>query len=577
MAQASYSLDHFTDYIEDESGQLDIQSIRTLSDTAWAKPTGRALNFGFSESTFWFRIKLDVSGPQDWLLGINNPLLDDISLYQFAGGHLVRQIVTGDLRPYAERPLRHRAFVLPLSIATSEQTTLYLRVQSEGSVQVPLSLWSETAFHERDEAETAFIGIYFGIIMVMMLYNLFLFLKVYEPAYLYYVLYVLMFGLFIAGLSGWGYMYLWPERLDFQQYGLAIFIIFGSVFVCRFTHYFLDLPKYAPRIGQLLAGVVYILLALLFLLPFVPYHIIVQGALGMVFAVSLIALSSGIMLWRQGTVMAPYFTIAWSAFLLAVMLATLEKFGLLPLGFWTESLLPVGMALEVILLSMALGDRINTEKQQRISAQEEVIHLQEINQAELELKVQDRTVALEEANAKLTLLATTDGLTGILNRRHFVELGEHALHVATRYKHSIALIMMDIDHFKAVNDTYGHDAGDKVLQHVVELCKGLNRDTDIFGRMGGEEFALLLIEPAALSAETVAERLRQKIESAPMDYEGTSIAVTVSQGVCHPDLPHEGMTIDQMLRVADEALYEAKNAGRNQVVVRPQLPESTTA
>jgi len=573
-AQASYPLEDYAEYLEDKSGKLDIHLVRKFSDRIWEKPTGAVPNFGFSKSAYWFRIKLEGAKSRDRLIGINNPLLDEISLYLFADGRLVQQLQAGDIRPFADRPLKHRAFALPLIIPSAKQLTLYLRVQSEGSIQVPMTLWNDTAFHEQDEVETALIGIYFGIIMVMMLYNLFLYLKVYEPAYIYYVMYVLMFGLFVAGLSGWGYMFLWPQRVDFQQYGLAIFIVFGSIFVCRFTHYFLDLPNTAPRIGKLLVASVYILLVLLCLLPFTSYHLIVQGALVMVFVVSLTALFSGVLLWRQGVVMAPYFTIAWSTFLIAVMLATLEKFGLLSRAFWTESLLPVGMALEVILLSLALGERINRERQQRISAQEEVIALQERNQAELEQKVRDRTVALEEANAKLAFLATTDGLTGIFNRRHLLELGVEALHVAIRYKHSIAVIMLDVDHFKHVNDTYGHDAGDKVLQHIVAICKDLNRETDVFGRLGGEEFGLILLEPAALSAPMVAERIRSRIESSPIDYEGESIGVTVSQGVCELDHPPEGLTIDQMLRVADEALYEAKASGRNRVVVGPDISGS---
>lgn len=188
--------------------------------------------------------------------------------------------------------------------------------------------------------------------------------------------------------------------------------------------------------------------------------------------------------------------------------------------------------------------------------------------------MRDRTVVLEEANAKLAFLATTDGLTGIFNRRHLLELGVEALHVAIRYKHSIAVIMLDVDHFKHVNDTYGHDAGDKVLQHIVAICKDLNRETDVFGRLGGEEFGLILLEPAALSAPMVAERIRSRIESSPIDYEGESIGVTVSQGVCELDHPPEGLTIDQMLRVADEALYEAKASGRNRVVVGPDISGS---
>ncbi len=575
-AQNFYNLDEYAEYLEDISGQLDIRSIKQQPEKAWKKGTKKHFNFGFSHAAYWFRINLDRSELQRWLLEIGYPLLDEITFYLFSGERLLQEVKTGDTRPYLERPLKFRKFILPLRLPPTGQVTFYLRVKSAGAVQVPLNLWKETSFYERDEIETAALGIYFGAILIMIFYNLFLYIKVYEPAYLYYVLYMLVFALFTAGLSGWGYKYLWPEAVAFQQYSLAIFIILGSIFVCRFIYYFLDLPKRLPRIGNLLTSLQIIHLFLLSLLFYFSYSIVIQMALALIMVVSLIALYCGILLWRQGEVMARYFTVAWSTFLVAVILATLEKFALLPLWIWADVFLPAGMVLELALLSLALGERINSEKQQRISAQREVITLQERNQAELGQKVHDRTVELEDANARLELLATMDGLTGVFNRRHFLELSKQALSVAKRYRHPISVIMLDIDFFKAVNDSYGHEAGDKVLQHVVGICNILDRGTDIFGRLGGEEFCLLLLEAPAASAHAVAERLRHEIEASAIDYEGQSIAVTVSLGVYTADPPQKDLTINQLLRVADGALYEAKNSGRNRVVLGQEISDSST-
>jgi len=569
-----YHLDEHVEYLEDKSGLLDLRSIRQQDEKAWAIGNTNHANFGFSDSAYWFRINIEKFGNHEWFLEIDYPLLDEISLYLLVGENLVQEVQTGDSKPYTERPLQFREFVLPLDLAPTEPVTLYLRVKSAGAVQVPMNLRVDTSFYERDELETAALGLYFGAILVMILYNLFLFIRVQEAAYIYYVLYVTMFGFFTAALTGWGYKYMWPEAVDFQQYSLAIFIIMGSVFVCRFIHYFLDLPKQLPRIRQLLDGVVYILFALLFLLMFVSYNTIVQMALVMTMIICLIALYSGIQLWRQGVVIARYFTLAWGVFLVAVILATLEKFGVLPLWIWASVILPGGMAMELILLSLALGERINSERQQRLSAQDDLIGLQRKNQAELEQKVQDRTMELERANALLTELATTDALTGIINRRRFMELGEEALNIAIRYKHAIAVIMLDIDHFKEVNDNYGHAAGDKLLQHVASICSGLKRETDIIGRLGGEEFGFVLLEPAALSALMVAGRIQSTIEASPIDYEGVSIGVTVSQGVSHVEPPQKGLTFDQILRASDDALYEAKHAGRNRIVEAPDIYDS---
>ncbi|NOR72475.1 MAG: diguanylate cyclase, partial [Mariprofundaceae bacterium] len=555
--QQSYSLGRYVEYIEDQSGQLDIASIRQKSEKAWQKHSGPGLNFGFSSSTYWFRIHLETSEPESWLLEIGHPLLDEITFYLFSGEQLLQEVQTGDSRPFMERPLRHRNFVLPLMIPAEERITLYLQVRSSGSVQVPMTLWHEDVYHDQDELEMVNLGIYFGAILAMILYNLFLYLRVYEPAYIYYVLYVVMFGLFIAALTGWGYMYLWSEAVAFQQYCLAIFIILGGIFVCRFIHYFLDLPNQAPRIEHLLTGAVLILLFLLCLLPFFSYHIVIQPALGMVMIVSLIALYTGILLWQRGGVIARYFTVAWSTFLIAVLLAILEKFAFLSTTYWAEVFLPAAMLLELILLSLALGERIHSDKQYRIQAQQEIIQLQMKSQEELEHEVQARTLELEEANTKLHLLAITDALTGIFNLRHFLERATHDIKIARRYQRPIALIMLDIDHFKSVNDTYGHDVGDRVLKHVVDICRRMNRETDLIGRLGGEEFGILLLETPAAAAYTVAERLRCEIETSPIDHEGEAIAVTVSQGVCTIDSTQPYLTIEQMRKVADTALYQA--------------------
>ena len=567
--QQSYGLDEYIEYIEDESGKFDITSIRQQPETAWKKPATSSPSFGFSDSAYWLRINIEMLELQEWLLEIDSPLLDEISFYLYAGGQLLQEVETGDARPFVERPLKFREFIFPLRLPPAEQSNLYLRVKSTGSVQVPMNIWQEAAFYQRDESETAILGLYCGAILVMILYNLFIYLRVYEPAYIYYVLYVTMFGLFTVGLTGWGYKHLWPEAVAFQQYGLAIFIILGGVFVCRFIHHFLDLPHTAPRIGHLLTGAAVILLIHLFLLPLLSYQIVVQIALAMTMVIALIALYTGVLLWQQGEIAARYFTIAWSAFLIAVILAILEKFGVLPLWIWAEVFLPAGMAMEVILLSLALGERINSEKQKRLQSQQEVIEVQLKHQEELEQKVADRTADLEEANAKLEVLAITDGLTGVFNHRHFLERGLNSIKIAQRYQRPIALIILDIDHFKSVNDTYGHAVGDMVLKHVVSICSSMNRETDVFGRLGGEEFGILLLETPAAAAYAVAERLRCEIEASSIDHEGKPIKVTVSQGVHAIESADQYPTIEEMLKVADEALYRAKESGRNRVIMSP--------
>lgn len=566
-SQHYYHLDEYAGYYEDPSGQLDIAAIGQVPEASWQKIPDISPGFGFSDSAYWFRINLEVSARQQWLLEIDDPLLDEINFYLFSGEALLQEVRTGDSRPFIERPLQAREFILPLELPEAGQATLYLRVKSSGSVQVPMNLWGESRFYERDEVETAALGIYFGAILVMLLYNLFLYLRVQEPAYIYYVLYIAMFGLFMVGLSGWGYQYLWPNAPGFQQYGLALFIILGDIVVCRFIQYFLHLPEQAPRIGRVLSGVALALFILLCLLPFSSYNAIVQAALVLTIAIALIALYAGVRLWRAGDLGARYFTLAWGAFLVAVVLAILERFAVLPVTYWADLYLPAGMVLELILLSLALGEQINSEKQRRIQAQEQLIQVQMKSQKELEQKVSERTFELKEANAQLERLAITDGLTGIYNLRHFLELGARLLETSKRYQHPIAVIMMDIDRFKSVNDEHGHAAGDEVLKQVVATCCRSIRNTDVIGRLGGEEFGILLLETEAADAQVVAERIRHAMTALSVDYGGEAISVSVSQGICAIAPAQQYPALEQMLKMADAALYQAKASGRNRVVL----------
>lgn len=566
-ARQSYPLGGLVEYSEDVAGQLDIQELMRLPQDAWHKPARPVLNFGFSPSTYWFRLALQSDAPQRWLLEIDYPLLDDVTLYTFDGAQLLQEIHIGDARPFADRPYLHEAFVMPLTLPQARPVAVYLRVQTTGAVQVPLRLWKEAAFIEQSETGAAIQGIYCGVVLVMIVYNLFLYIKIREPAYIYYVLFVLTFGLFTLGSSGWGYRYLWPQAVGFQQYNSAILMALSIIFATRFIHHFLDLRRNAPRIGQLLAGVSLFLVLLLVLLPLVGYHVAIQAALVMTLVSAVAALYAGILLWRRKQYTARYFTMAWGVFLLSTLPATLEKFGVLPSTFWADFFLPLGVILILGLLSFALGERINLEKQERIQAQQQIIRLKEKHQTELEQKIAERTTALEHANAALQTLATVDSLTGIFNRRHFLDRAVSEINIAKRHQRPIAVAMLDIDFFKVVNDTHGHDVGDKVLQHLVMVCSGVVRSTDVFGRLGGEEFGILLLETSPASAYATAERIRHEVERSPCDHRGVGIRVTVSLGVCAVETALQPVTIEQMLKVADNALYQAKHSGRNRVIV----------
>lgn len=174
---------------------------------------------------------------------------------------------------------------------------------------------------------------------------------------------------------------------------------------------------------------------------------------------------------------------------------------------------------------------------------------------------------LERTNAQLTRLSQTDGLTGLLNRATWESFLHTEFQRHQRYGSEAALVMMDIDYFKPVNDTHGHQAGDEVIRQISRLIKYNLRQPDIAGRYGGEEFAVILPETDLAGAECFAERIRKVVEQQVIHCDGIELQVTLSLGVAlaSPDL----VCADDWLKEADQLLYAAKHQGRNRVVVAP--------
>lgn len=177
--------------------------------------------------------------------------------------------------------------------------------------------------------------------------------------------------------------------------------------------------------------------------------------------------------------------------------------------------------------------------------------------------------ARKEYEKKLTELATTDALTGLPNRRHFLELSGKELKKTARYQNMLSLLMFDIDHFKKINDTYGHDGGDMVLRTVADEMRKVFRETDILGRLGGEEFAVTMPETDLVSAGQAAERFRSAMMAARIKAGIHPITLTVSVGVV--DVRKDTNDISQMIKKADDLLYEAKRSGRNKVVTAVEI------
>lgn len=197
------------------------------------------------------------------------------------------------------------------------------------------------------------------------------------------------------------------------------------------------------------------------------------------------------------------------------------------------------------------------------------IYLASVNRATqqarlLEVEVKNRTKELFEAKKEAEIQARTDVLTGLNNRRAFFEYLSHVNGLSKRHGRTYSLVIIDLDYFKKINDTYGHQAGDEVLRRAANAINQCLRDSDISARIGGEEFACILPETSATEAVHLAQRIHSAIRECVVNYKGNEIHLTASMGLADRKDPE--MTIDQVITRADEAMYEAKQKGRNQIV-----------
>jgi len=234
--------------------------------------------------------------------------------------------------------------------------------------------------------------------------------------------------------------------------------------------------------------------------------------------------------------------------------------------------------------SDAFNSMVNQLQENRRQLQEKQDALTRLNEelrAEIERRKQTEA-ALRQSEASYRQLAISDPLTGVYNRRHFFQRAQEELLRAGRYRHPLALVIFDLDYFKKVNDTFGHTAGDRVLQTVADLVSSSIRAGDLFARYGGEEFILLLPETGLEAGVETAERLRRIIAATPVSHPPDRIQITISAGVAALPAPSKPLswpptTLDQLINQADQALYEAKSGGRNRVQACQPLPRHNLA
>lgn len=560
-------LDGAIHYIEDPSNNLTLQQI-LQGEQSWLKNEGGTFNRGYSGSAWWLRLRIHNPQSSDVsrILELSYAILDYVDIYVVSDGKVLEKYQTGDQRPYDTRPMNHRFYVLPLEWQPEQTLEIYYRLQSTSSLQAPITMWQPDAFHQSDAKSNLFQGLYYGAMAIMLVYNLLIFFMLWDRSYLYYVGFIASGPLFFLALSGQGYQYLWTDQIWWNEHSVAVFVSCLILFGALFTRKFIGLKNVSIKLDRLILSFAVLGAVMLVLSFLLPYKITIMLLVPLAMLACLADFWAGGVSWYRGVSSARFYVIAWAFFLTGTIVMALQKINILPSNSWTEYAVQFGSAMEAVLLSFAMADRISAERRLRIDAQEETLKTAMRLNEELEHRVEERTEQLSALNDQLKLLSNTDQLTDLYNRRYLEESGDNEWNRCARYGHDLSVIIMDVDYFKEINDKYGHLAGDMCLCQIGQSLKKIIRSSaDIIARYGGEEFCLILPETGYEGALCVAERIRRDIEACTMEFDGVEFSVTVSIGV-YTTTPVLGGSMEQALKVADQRLYRAKENGRNQVV-----------
>ncbi|HSP58434.1 MAG TPA: diguanylate cyclase, partial [Halomonas sp.] len=554
--------------LEDAGREFDIDTLLARGDALpWQASKQQTLNFSFSSSAWWLQFELTNTSPKPArrLLELAMPLHDYLDAWLVdAKGEIVREWRTGDQRAFDSRPVVHRTFVMSIPLPPGETRRVILRLDTHDGLfdATPLYLMDGASFLAKSQRELMAFSLYFGALLALLIYNLLLYVVTRERPLLLYVLYLSVFFVLMFSARGFAFQYWWPSWPAFNNQMIPINIGLFAVTLAFFSNSYLDLGRHAPRLARVLVGLAG--LCILSALPALLGHYAPVFRLMIPGAIVLCGVLLGVAVWRswQGDILARIYLVAWSVLLVGATLYFLRVAGVMPYNVVTEYAVQVGSGIEFLLLALGLAWKINQLKNDKLKAERATYEIQRSHNQQLEAEVHERTRELEQVNRQLEVMSRTDPLTGLLNRRQFEALVDEELNRRRRHGRALLFAVMDIDAFKAYNDTYGHRAGDAVLEKVATLLKThFRRAGDRLFRLGGEEFGLMLESDTRAEGRAAMERFRGALEGLNIEHRGSQHGVvTASFGLVACEDFTQVTDAQTLYQHADQAMYEAKES-----------------
>ena len=566
---SSYN-DFQVDYLVEKPGES--LGIEEISKLPFTKTISNAFTFGYKENNFWFRFSVynDSKEPKNMVLELTEIIHKKVDLYILSDPIIHKK--NGLRIPVEEREIQESNPAFSLHFAPYETKELYVNIASIYAVFGALKLKTPEQFHKDTQFKNNIYIFYFGAIIAIALYNLFIFFYLREKIYLYYVSYVLVFVLWAANYKGLLLPYTRIETYDILQVTIPIFF----TMLILFSQAVLETKKHFSLFHKILNGFI-IILVISFVWMLLSMH---SGFYFMNLVSSpLLPFLLFMSFWAlyKGHKIAKIYLVGLSIYIVSMILISQLALGTLPYSILLSNAPLIGSFFEIMLFSLLLAYRINMFREETLDVQEKLIAQQRTESSRLFHAVAEKTVALNNANKQLAKeleekkelekhlkhQASTDPLTGLRNRRSFFDTCTKEMEHAIRYDTELSYLTIDIDKFKAINDTYGHPFGDEVIRSLAQQMIENSRTTDYIGRIGGEEFAILMPATGMDSAFHIADRLRENIAKHKIIFENKVVQVTVSIGLSY--YRKKDNDIQTIIKRSDKALYEAKDSGRDKV------------
>ena len=423
--------------LEDKNNEFDVN---TLSNKNFQVLGTDVPNLGFSKSTFWVKTSIiNNSNKEKLLLELSLPIMDYIEFYHPSRGNSYHVTKAGELFPFYYRKYKDPNYFFDLDIPKGETKTFYIKVKSSEAIQLPIKIGSPHVFNDQVKSRDILSGIYFGIMLVMILYNLFIYFTVKDKSYISYVVYIILILLTQTTLQGYPFQYLWPDYPVIAKYSLFIFPSLVGIASMVFMNIFLNVKLFSKGLYKLSYIFSLIYLISIVASAFKSYELSQLIMQTNAMLVSFYMLATAIYIVKKGFLPAKYFLIAWSIFLLGVIAFIMKDLGVLPYNNFTRYTMQIGSAIETVLLSFALAARINIYKRERLDALEEKEKLVREQNIVLEQTVVERTSELNK-----TLSDLKEAQSQLVDSEKMSSLGQLTAGIAHEINNPINFVSSNI-------------------------------------------------------------------------------------------------------------------------------------